>query len=86
MEQFYQVLAWVSVFFYWLIIAGVTMRVVFKRRVVGVSLAWLMIIYIIPVGGVFAYLLVGELNLGKKTCSAGVGNVPTICRLVSAPE
>lgn len=66
MEQFYQVLAWVGVFFYWLIIAGVTMRVVFKRRVVGVSLAWLMIIYIIPIGGVFAYLLVGELNLGKK--------------------
>ncbi|ELR67443.1 Cardiolipin synthetase [Photobacterium marinum] len=66
MEQFYQVLAWVSVFFYWLVIAGVTMRVVFKRRVVGVSLAWLMIIYIIPIGGVFAYLLVGELNLGRK--------------------
>lgn len=71
MEQFYQVLAWVSVFFYWLIIAGVTMRVVFKRRVVGVSLAWLMIIYIIPVGGVFAYLLVGELNLGKKNVQCG---------------
>ncbi|PSW18348.1 cardiolipin synthase [Photobacterium sanctipauli] len=66
MEQFYQILAWVGVFFYWLMIAAVTMRVVFKRRVVGVSLAWLMIIYIIPVGGVVAYLLFGELNLGKK--------------------
>ncbi|WP_299014413.1 cardiolipin synthase [uncultured Photobacterium sp.] len=66
MEQFYQVLVWAGVFFYWLVIAGVTMRVVFKRRVVGVSLAWLMIIYIIPIGGVFAYLLVGELNLGRK--------------------
>ncbi|MCW8327411.1 cardiolipin synthase [Photobacterium sp. SDRW27] len=66
MEQFYQVLTWVAIFLYWLVIAGVTMRVVFKRRVVGVSLAWLMIIYIIPIGGVFAYLLVGELNLGKK--------------------
>ncbi|MGF1679827.1 cardiolipin synthase [Photobacterium minamisatsumaniensis] len=66
MEQFYQVLTWVGVFFYWLMIAAVTMRVVFKRRVVGVSLAWLMIIYIIPVGGVMAYLLFGELNLGKK--------------------
>lgn len=66
MAHFYQVLTWVGIFLYWLVIAGVTMRVVFKRRVVGVSLAWLMIIYIIPIGGVFAYLLVGELNLGKK--------------------
>ena len=66
MEQFYQVLAWLGLFLYWLIIAAITMRVVFKRRVVGVSLAWLMIIYIIPIGGVCAYLLVGELNLGKK--------------------
>ncbi|OAN13669.1 cardiolipin synthase A [Photobacterium jeanii] len=66
MEQFYQILAWVSVFLYWLLIAGITVRVVFKRRVVGVSLAWLMIIYIIPVGGIVAYLLFGELNLGKK--------------------
>ncbi|PSV43384.1 cardiolipin synthase [Photobacterium indicum] len=66
MEQFYQVLAWVGVFLYWLVIAGVTMRVVFQRRIVGVSLAWLMIIFIIPIGGVFAYLLFGELNLGKK--------------------
>ncbi|MBC7005589.1 cardiolipin synthase [Photobacterium sp. BZF1] len=66
MEQFYQVLVWASVFFYWLMIAAVTMRIVFKRRVVGVSLAWLMIIFIIPIGGVIAYLLFGELNLGKK--------------------
>ncbi|MGF1691799.1 cardiolipin synthase [Photobacterium kagoshimensis] len=66
MEQFYQILVWLSVFLYWLLIAGITIRVVFKRRVVGVSLAWLMIIYIIPVGGIIAYLLFGELNLGKK--------------------
>ncbi len=66
MEQFYQVLTWIGVFAYWLLIAAVTVRVVFKRRVVGVSLAWMMIIYIVPIGGVIAYLLFGELNLGKK--------------------
>ncbi|HIF9188880.1 TPA: cardiolipin synthase [Photobacterium damselae] len=66
MEQFYQILAWLGVFLYWLIIAGVTVRVIFKRRAVGVALAWLMIIYIIPIGGVFAYILFGELNLGSK--------------------
>ncbi|QUJ66386.1 cardiolipin synthase [Photobacterium sp. GJ3] len=66
MDHIYQVLAWLSLFAYWIAIAAVTMRVVFKRRVVGVSLAWLMIIYIIPIGGIIAYLLFGELNLGKK--------------------
>ncbi|MDO6580010.1 cardiolipin synthase [Photobacterium sp. 2_MG-2023] len=66
MDHVYQVLAWLSLFIYWVAIAAVTMRVVFKRRVVGVSLAWLMIIYIIPIGGIIAYLLFGELNLGKK--------------------
>ncbi|PKF50838.1 cardiolipin synthase [Enterovibrio nigricans] len=53
-------------FFYWLLIAGVTIRVVLKRRALGVSIAWLMIIYIIPIVGVILYLLVGELNLGRK--------------------
>ncbi|PSW24763.1 cardiolipin synthase [Photobacterium phosphoreum] len=66
MEQFYQILTWIGIFAYWLLIAAVTVRVVFKRRAVGVSLAWMMIIYIVPIGGVIAYLLFGELNLGKK--------------------
>ncbi len=66
MAHFYQIFTWIMVFLYWLSIASVTIRVVFKRRVVGVSFAWLLIIYIIPIVGVIAYLLVGELNLGKK--------------------
>ena len=66
MAHFYQILSWILVFIYWLSIASVTIRVVFKRRVVGVSFAWLLIIYIIPIVGVIAYLLFGELNLGKK--------------------
>ncbi|MGF1705003.1 cardiolipin synthase [Enterovibrio baiacu] len=66
MEKIYQFLVWASVFFYWLLIASVTIRVVLKRRALGVSIAWLMIIYIVPIVGVILYLLVGELNLGKK--------------------
>ncbi|MDG2713941.1 PLDc N-terminal domain-containing protein, partial [Vibrio parahaemolyticus] len=48
------------------LVAGVTIRVVLKRRAVSVSLAWLMIIYILPVLGVACYFLFGELNLGRK--------------------
>lgn len=66
MEKIYQLLVWASVFFYWLLIASVTLRVVLKRRALGVSVAWLMIIYIIPIFGVVLYLLFGELHLGRK--------------------
>ncbi|MDR8523889.1 cardiolipin synthase [Shewanella fidelis] len=66
MYEFYQLLTIAGVFVYWLVIAGISIRVVAKRRSIGVSLAWLMIIYIVPLGGAFAYLLFGELNLGKK--------------------
>ncbi len=66
MEKIYQFIVWASIFFYWLLIAGVTIRVVLKRRALGVSIAWLMIIYIIPIVGVILYLLFGELNLGRK--------------------
>ncbi|MGJ7093756.1 cardiolipin synthase [Vibrio hannami] len=66
MEKFYQVLTIVSLIGYWVLVAGVTIRVVLKRRAVSVSLAWLMIIYIIPIFGVICYFLFGELNLGRK--------------------
>ncbi|WP_375750233.1 cardiolipin synthase [Vibrio sp. HN007] len=66
MEKFYQVLTLFSLIGYWVLVAGVTIRVVLRRRAVSVSLAWLMIIYIIPIFGVFCYFLFGELNLGRK--------------------
>ncbi|RXJ74869.1 cardiolipin synthase [Veronia nyctiphanis] len=66
MEKFFQIVSWAGLFLYWLLIASVTVRVVFRRRAPGVSIAWLMVIYILPILGVFLYLLVGELNLGKK--------------------
>lgn len=66
MEKLYQILALAGVIGYWLLVASVTIRVVIKRRAVSVSLAWLMIIYIIPFVGVLLYFLFGELNLGRK--------------------
>lgn len=66
MEKFYHFLTLAGIVFYWILVAGVTIRVVLKRRAVSVSLAWLMVIYIIPVVGVACYFLFGELNLGRK--------------------
>ena len=46
--------------------AGVTLRVILKRRSVPAAMAWLLVIYILPLGGIITYLLFGELNLGKR--------------------
>ncbi len=66
MDKFYHFLTLAGIALYWFLVAGVTLRVVFRRSSVSVSLAWLMVIYIIPIVGVIFYFLIGELNLGRK--------------------
>jgi cardiolipin synthase len=50
---------------HWLIILGLSLRVIVRRRPVGVSLAWLAVIFSIPFAGAAIYLLFGETRLGK---------------------
>jgi len=66
MDNFQNILGIVVAAFYWLLTAGVTARVIALRNPVSVTLAWLLIIFILPVIGAILYLLVGELNLGRK--------------------
>lgn len=66
MDKIYHFFTLAMIGLYWLLVAGVTIRVVLKRRAVSVSLAWLMVIYIIPLVGLLCYFLFGELNLGRK--------------------
>ncbi|WP_413110439.1 cardiolipin synthase [Thaumasiovibrio sp. DFM-14] len=66
MDNLYSFLAWLSIIVYYILAVGISIRVVVKRRVVGVSLAWMMVIYIVPFVGIAAYLTFGELNLGRK--------------------
>jgi len=42
------------------------LRVVMRRRPVGETLAWALIIFVFPVAGPAAYLLLGELRLGLR--------------------
>ncbi len=44
----------------------VAVRVVMTRRSVGASLAWITILFAMPVVGLFMYLMVGELRLGSR--------------------
>lgn len=66
MNYFYTVISWLSLFVYWLLIAGVTLRILMKRRTVPSAMAWLLVIYILPLVGIIAYLSFGELYLGKQ--------------------
>ncbi|WGY47173.1 cardiolipin synthase [Vibrio sp. ABG19] len=66
MDKVYHFLTLASIALYWFLVAGVSLRVVLKRRAVSVSLSWLMVIYILPIVGVLCYFLFGELNLGRK--------------------
>ena len=45
---------------------GLSIRVIMRRRPVGVSLAWLAVILSFPFGGALVYLLIGELRLGNR--------------------
>ena len=50
---------------HWLIVAGLSIRVIMRRPPVGVSLAWLAVISSAPFVGAVAYLLFGERRLGR---------------------
>lgn len=66
MTTFFSIISWLIILGYWLIIAGVTVRILMKRRQATSTMTWLLIIHILPLVGVVTYLLIGELNLGKK--------------------
>ena len=63
---FSRFLGWLLLLFHTVIVAGISLRVVMKRRPIGVSLAWLALIYAIPFAGVGFYVLFGEIRLGRK--------------------
>ncbi|MFB6421950.1 MAG: cardiolipin synthase [Candidatus Malihini olakiniferum] len=66
MMTFYTLLSWLLVMGYWVLIAGITLRILMKRRAVPSAMAWLLVIYIFPLVGIIAYLSCGELHLGKR--------------------
>jgi cardiolipin synthase len=49
-----------------LIIIGVSFRVIQVRLPVATSLAWLLLVFFLPLVGAIAYLVLGEKRLGRK--------------------
>lgn len=62
-NQIYVVL---SATLYFGLLTLVSLRVILKRKQIGVSLAWLLLIFAIPLAGMIGYLIFGELSLGAK--------------------
>ncbi len=51
---------------HWLLVIGLTLRIVMRRPPHGVALAWLTLIVLIPFGGAAIYFLVGERRIGER--------------------
>ncbi|NDJ57871.1 cardiolipin synthase [Enterobacteriaceae bacterium 4M9] len=83
MTTFYTVVSWLLILGYWLLIAGVTLRILMKRRAVPSAMAWLLIIYILPLVGIIAYLSLGELNLGKRRAERARAMWPSTAKWLS---
>ncbi|MBE2894099.1 cardiolipin synthase [Spirabiliibacterium falconis] len=54
----------------WVLGIGITARLAFKKQAVSVTLAWFLIIFIIPIFGIIAYLILGEIKLGRRRAEA----------------
>lgn len=83
MTTFYMLISWLFIFGYWLLIAGVTLRVLMKGRSVASAMAWLLVIYIIPLLGIIAYLSFGELHLGKRRAERAQAMWPSTAKWLS---
>ena len=55
-----------SAYIYFTLLLLTSLRVIIQRKPIGVSLAWLFLIYSLPLFGIISYFIFGELHLGKK--------------------
>ncbi len=64
--EFSQIIGYLLPSFIWIFSVGITARLAFKKQAVSITLAWLLVIYMIPLFGIIAYLVLGEIKLGRR--------------------
>jgi len=57
---------------------GFSLRIIMRKRAASVSIAWLVVILLIPIGGAIIYLLFGENRLGERRAHRLIQNRPVI--------
>lgn len=55
-----------AIVIYWLTVAVVTIKIVTKKQSSANTIAWLLIVYLLPILGLCAYLAFGEIKIGKR--------------------
>ncbi|OTQ75281.1 MULTISPECIES: cardiolipin synthase [unclassified Gilliamella] len=68
---------------YWLLIVSTTLRIVFKRRPTTYVIAWMLVIYILPIIGVLLYFALGEAHLGQQRAKRAQKMRPTITKFIN---
>ena len=68
---------------YWLIVVSTTLRIVFKRRPTTYVIAWMLVIYILPLVGVILYFLLGEVHLGQQRVKRAQKMRPAISKFIN---
>ncbi|WWO97612.1 MAG: cardiolipin synthase [Candidatus Dasytiphilus stammeri] len=82
MITFYSFISWFILLLYRLLITATVFRILMKRRTVSSSLAWLLIIYILPLIGILAYFTLEELYLGKRRAKRAQIILPSITQWI----
>lgn len=57
---------------------GLSLRVIMRKRTASVSLAWLVIILLLPFVGAIIYLLFGENRIGERRAARAAAELPVI--------
>ena len=86
MEKFYWIVT-TSIFLADLAIRiGLSLRVIMRKREASVTLAWLVIILLLPFAGAVIYLLLGENRIGQKRGEHIANNLPFFKKWASTLE
>lgn len=59
---------------------GLSLRVLMRKKAASVTLAWLVVILLLPFYGAVVYLLFGENRLGEKRARRAAADIPRILR------
>jgi len=63
---------------------GLSLRVIMRKKAASVSLAWLIVILLLPFLGAIIYLMFGENRLGEKRAQRAAASVPLILQWADA--
>ena len=63
---------------------GLSLRVIMRKRAASVSLAWLIIILLLPFLGAIVYLMFGEVRLGERRAAKRLSEQPVILQWTKA--